>query len=359
MPVPVFRFLFSSPPPSRFPRHSKMPTRPTWLATSSAFSMSEACCARSCTLCFGFLDYVTLPSNAAGALTVRAVVVLATLAVAAAVRYWPGFFVRHYEACMCACSLGWGAGIVAIIALSSPDRPCLGHVLRRPAHRVDGPVRLDLSASRACQLDRRRAGRMLCDGSLVGAADRHVDRARQQMPGQPAADQAADVGRVVGVRIGHEAHPQAEQQEGQQRGRTQFGVRTTVGGTPLFGRPRKASRPPMMPKIAPEAPTLFTCGFHSTLARLPTGRRSGTGRRSACCRRCARPAPTCHSASMLKPRCQRLPCRNIELTRRHHSPPQRQAADVRAPFHQLEGVHRRVGRVQREQLAQRPSSAAW
>ena len=33
---------------------------------------------------------------------------------------------------------------------------------------------------------------------------------------------------------------------------------TTVGGTPLCLRPMKANRPPMMPKIAPEAPTLFT-----------------------------------------------------------------------------------------------------
>jgi diguanylate cyclase (GGDEF)-like protein len=51
---------------------------------------------------------------------VRAIVVIATLALAAAVRHWPAFFLRHYTVCMCACSLGWGAGIVGIIMLSSP-----------------------------------------------------------------------------------------------------------------------------------------------------------------------------------------------------------------------------------------------
>jgi diguanylate cyclase (GGDEF)-like protein len=70
--------------------------------------------------CFGFLDYVTMPSNAAGALKVRAVVVLATLAGASAVRSRPDVFRRHYTLSMGACSLGWGAGIVAIIMLSSP-----------------------------------------------------------------------------------------------------------------------------------------------------------------------------------------------------------------------------------------------
>jgi diguanylate cyclase (GGDEF)-like protein len=120
MSVPVFRFLFSSA--------AAEPFSPALEAAYQAdlagdklrlFYVGGLLCALLYT-CFGFLDWVTLPSNAAGALTVRAVVVLATLAVAAAVRYWPNFFVRHYEVCMCACSLGWGAGIVGIIALSSP-----------------------------------------------------------------------------------------------------------------------------------------------------------------------------------------------------------------------------------------------
>jgi diguanylate cyclase (GGDEF)-like protein len=70
--------------------------------------------------CFGFLDYVTMPSNAMGAWAVRAIVVLATLAVAAAVRSRTAVFLRHYTVSMCACSLGWGVGIIVIIMQSSP-----------------------------------------------------------------------------------------------------------------------------------------------------------------------------------------------------------------------------------------------
>jgi diguanylate cyclase (GGDEF)-like protein len=71
-------------------------------------------------LCFGFLDYVVLPSNVAGAWTVRAVVVLATLGVTAAIRRRPEVFQRHYALCMCGIGLGWSAGIDAIIMQSSP-----------------------------------------------------------------------------------------------------------------------------------------------------------------------------------------------------------------------------------------------
>jgi diguanylate cyclase (GGDEF)-like protein len=71
-------------------------------------------------LCFGILDYVVLPSNVAGAWTVRAVVVLATLAVTAAIRRRPEVFQRHYALCMCGTGLGWAAGIDAIILQSSP-----------------------------------------------------------------------------------------------------------------------------------------------------------------------------------------------------------------------------------------------
>jgi diguanylate cyclase (GGDEF)-like protein len=71
-------------------------------------------------LCFGFLDYVVLPSNVAGAWRVRAVVVLGTLAVTAFIRQYPELFQRHYALCMCGTGLGWAAGIDAIIMQSSP-----------------------------------------------------------------------------------------------------------------------------------------------------------------------------------------------------------------------------------------------
>jgi diguanylate cyclase (GGDEF)-like protein len=120
MPVPVFRFLFSSAAAEPFSPALEDAYQADLAGDKlRLFYVGSLLCALLYT-CFGFLDYVTMPSNAAGAWTVRTVVVLATLAVGAAVRHWPGFFQRHYTACMCTCSLGWGAGIVAIIALSSP-----------------------------------------------------------------------------------------------------------------------------------------------------------------------------------------------------------------------------------------------
>jgi diguanylate cyclase (GGDEF)-like protein len=71
-------------------------------------------------LCFGLLDIVVLPSNVAGAWTVRAIVVLATMALTAAVRLRPEVFLRHYALCMPAIALGWSAGIEAIIMQASP-----------------------------------------------------------------------------------------------------------------------------------------------------------------------------------------------------------------------------------------------
>ncbi|MGB9108446.1 MAG: GGDEF domain-containing protein, partial [Telluria sp.] len=116
----MFRFLFSSAAAEPFPPALEAAYQADLAGDKlRLFYVGGLLCALLYA-CFGFLDYVTLPSNAAGALTVRAIVVLATLAVAAAVRYWPAFFVRHYELCMCACSLGWGAGIIGIIALASP-----------------------------------------------------------------------------------------------------------------------------------------------------------------------------------------------------------------------------------------------
>jgi diguanylate cyclase (GGDEF)-like protein len=79
---------------------------------------SALCCVLF--LCFGLLDYVVLPSNVAGAWRVRAVVVLATLAVTAAIRQRPEVFQRHYALCMCGTGLGWAAGIDAIIMQASP-----------------------------------------------------------------------------------------------------------------------------------------------------------------------------------------------------------------------------------------------
>jgi len=76
-----------------------------------------------------------------------------------------------------------------------------------------------------------------------------------------------------------------------------------------------------MPKIAPDAPTLFTCGFHITLAMLPhtpATRYSAVKRRLP--NRRSTSWPTCHSAIMLNSRCSRLPCRNSDVTMRHHSP---------------------------------------
>jgi diguanylate cyclase (GGDEF)-like protein len=71
-------------------------------------------------LCFGLLDIVVLPSNVAGAWTVRAILVLGTVAVTAAVRARPDVFQRHYAMCIAAIALGWSAGIEAIILQSSP-----------------------------------------------------------------------------------------------------------------------------------------------------------------------------------------------------------------------------------------------
>jgi diguanylate cyclase (GGDEF)-like protein len=79
---------------------------------------STLCCVLF--VCFGFLDYVVLPSNVNAAWTVRAVVVLATMAVTAAIRARTEVFQRHYAACTCGIALGWALGIDAIILQSSP-----------------------------------------------------------------------------------------------------------------------------------------------------------------------------------------------------------------------------------------------
>jgi diguanylate cyclase (GGDEF)-like protein len=120
MNVPVFRFLFSSADAEPFSPALEDAYQADLAGDKlRLFYVGGLLCALLYT-CFGFLDYVTMPSNPAGAATVRAIVVIATLALAAAVRHWPAFFLRHYTVCMCACSLGWGAGIVGIIMLSSP-----------------------------------------------------------------------------------------------------------------------------------------------------------------------------------------------------------------------------------------------
>jgi diguanylate cyclase (GGDEF)-like protein len=117
---PVFGFLFPAAAAEPFPPALEAAYQADLAGDKlRLFYVGSLLCALLYT-CFGFLDYVTLPSNAAGAFKVRTVVVLATLAIGAAVRHWPAFFLRHYEVCMCACSLGWGAGIVGIVAMSSP-----------------------------------------------------------------------------------------------------------------------------------------------------------------------------------------------------------------------------------------------
>ncbi len=119
MPATVFRFLLSSTA-EPFPRALEDAYQADLAGDKlRLFYVGSLLCVLLYT-CFGFLDHVTMPSNPAGALRVRAVVVLATLANAAAVRAWPAFFLRHYTVCMGACSLAWGAGIVGIIMLSSP-----------------------------------------------------------------------------------------------------------------------------------------------------------------------------------------------------------------------------------------------
>ena len=71
-------------------------------------------------LCFGFLDAVVLPSNVTGAWTVRAIMILGTMAVTVGVRLRPAVFLRRYTLCMPMISLAWAAGIDAIIVQSSP-----------------------------------------------------------------------------------------------------------------------------------------------------------------------------------------------------------------------------------------------
>jgi diguanylate cyclase (GGDEF)-like protein len=71
-------------------------------------------------LCSASLDRGTLSSNVGGAWTVRTVVVLATAVAAAAIRRWPGAFLRHYTACICVLAFGWAAGIEALMLVASP-----------------------------------------------------------------------------------------------------------------------------------------------------------------------------------------------------------------------------------------------
>lgn len=71
-------------------------------------------------LCSAILDAGSLSSNVDGAWSVRMVVVLATAVVAAAIRRWPGAFLRHYTACICVLAFGWAAGIEALMIAADP-----------------------------------------------------------------------------------------------------------------------------------------------------------------------------------------------------------------------------------------------
>lgn len=71
-------------------------------------------------LCSAILDAGSLASNVDGAWAVRMVVVLATAVVAAAIRRWPGAFLRHYTACICVLAFGWAAGIEALMIAADP-----------------------------------------------------------------------------------------------------------------------------------------------------------------------------------------------------------------------------------------------
>lgn len=120
MPVPVFRFTQSSVTSESFPPALEAAYQADLAGDKLRifYVASALCCVLF--LCFGFLDFVVLPSNVTGAWTVRAVVVLATVAVTVAIRQRPEFFQRHYAACMCGIAAGWAGGIDAIIMQSSP-----------------------------------------------------------------------------------------------------------------------------------------------------------------------------------------------------------------------------------------------
>jgi diguanylate cyclase (GGDEF)-like protein len=120
MPVPVFRSIFSSATSEPFSPALEDAYQADLAGDKLRMFYAASLLCAVLYLCFGVLDYVTMPSNVAGAWTVRGIVVLATLAATLAVRFRSDAFLRHYAACMCALALGWGAGIDAIIMQSSP-----------------------------------------------------------------------------------------------------------------------------------------------------------------------------------------------------------------------------------------------
>jgi hypothetical protein len=122
----VFRFIFSSPTSAPFSPALEDAYQADLAGDKIRMLYVASILCSVLFLCFGLLDLVVLPSNVTGASTVRAIVVLATLAVTAAVRYRPEVFLRHYTACMCTIALTWTAGIEAIIMLSSPTRTLPG-----------------------------------------------------------------------------------------------------------------------------------------------------------------------------------------------------------------------------------------
>jgi diguanylate cyclase (GGDEF)-like protein len=116
----VFRFIFSSAPPAPFSAALEAAYQAD-LARDKIRMFFVACllCV-VLVLCFGLLDIVVLPSNVAGAWTVRGILMVGTTAVTAAVRARADIFQRHYAVCVGMIALGWSAGIEAIILQSSP-----------------------------------------------------------------------------------------------------------------------------------------------------------------------------------------------------------------------------------------------
>lgn len=120
MPVSVFRSIFSSATSEPFPPALEAAYQADLEGDKLRMLYVASVLCTVLILCFGMLDIVVLPSNVAGAWTVRAIVVLATMALTAAVRLRPGLFLRHYALCMPAIALGWSVGIEAIILQASP-----------------------------------------------------------------------------------------------------------------------------------------------------------------------------------------------------------------------------------------------
>jgi diguanylate cyclase (GGDEF)-like protein len=120
MPVSVFLSIFSSAPSEPFPPALEAAYQADLAGDKIRMFFVACLLCVVLVLCFGLLDIVVLPSNVAGAWTVRAILVLGTVAVTAAVRARPDVFQRHYAMCIAAIALGWSAGIEAIILQSSP-----------------------------------------------------------------------------------------------------------------------------------------------------------------------------------------------------------------------------------------------